>query len=113
MDGGLDIPHSDKRFAGFNKEGKNLDAEVHRKYIFGGHVADYMKVFRLNSVSGYADDFLLVCEEFHRHAQLLLQCAAVDGGRAREIPESFQRLLEEGSCTRKHGRDVQGSARCN
>lgn len=44
MDGGLDIPHSDKRFAGFNKDGKQLDAEVHRKYIYGGHVAAYMRV---------------------------------------------------------------------
>jgi hypothetical protein len=44
LDGGLDIPHSDKRFAGFKKDEKQLDAEVHRKYIYGGHVADYMRV---------------------------------------------------------------------
>ncbi|XBI83834.1 hypothetical protein VPH35_092279 [Triticum aestivum] len=43
LDGGLDIPHSDKRFAGFKKDEKSLDAEIHRKYIFGGHVADYMR----------------------------------------------------------------------
>lgn len=43
LDGGLDIPHSDKRFAGFAKDKKELDPEVHRKYIFGGHVAAYMK----------------------------------------------------------------------
>lgn len=43
LDGGLDIPHSDKRFAGYNKESKQLDAEVHRKYIYGGHVAAYMR----------------------------------------------------------------------
>ncbi|KAK4406184.1 60S ribosomal protein L5 [Sesamum angolense] len=42
LDGGLDIPHSDKRFAGFSKDSKQLDAEVHRKYIYGGHVASYM-----------------------------------------------------------------------
>ncbi|KAL1205409.1 Large ribosomal subunit protein uL18z [Cardamine amara subsp. amara] len=44
LDGGLDIPHSDKRFAGFNKENKQLDAETHRNYIFGGHVSNYMKL---------------------------------------------------------------------
>lgn len=44
LDGGLDIPHSDKRFAGFSKDSKQLDAEVHRKYIYGGHVAAYMNV---------------------------------------------------------------------
>ncbi|XP_058094312.1 large ribosomal subunit protein uL18z [Magnolia sinica] len=43
LDGGLDIPHSDKRFAGFKKEDKQLDPEVHRKYIFSGHVASYMR----------------------------------------------------------------------
>ncbi|WVZ95513.1 hypothetical protein U9M48_041266 [Paspalum notatum var. saurae] len=44
LDGGLDIPHSDKRFAGFKKDEKQLDAELHRKYIYGGHVADYMRI---------------------------------------------------------------------
>ncbi|GAB4859133.1 60S ribosomal protein L5 [Ancistrocladus abbreviatus] len=43
LDGGLDIPHSDKRFAGFSKDSKQLDPEVHRKYIYGGHVAAYMR----------------------------------------------------------------------
>jgi large subunit ribosomal protein L5e len=43
LDGGLDIPHSDKRFAGFKKDEKQLDSDIHRKYIYGGHVADYMR----------------------------------------------------------------------
>ncbi|URD80564.1 60S ribosomal protein, partial [Musa troglodytarum] len=42
-DGGVDIPHSDQRFAGFKKDEMQLDAEVHRKYIFGGHVTPYMR----------------------------------------------------------------------
>ncbi|KAM5553164.1 60S ribosomal protein L5 [Rosa sericea] len=42
LDGGLDVPHSEKRFAGFSKDSKQLDAEIHRKYIYGGHVAAYM-----------------------------------------------------------------------
>jgi large subunit ribosomal protein L5e len=41
LDGGLDVPHSEKRFVGF-ADGK-LDAEVLKKYIFGGHVAEYME----------------------------------------------------------------------
>lgn len=43
-DGGLDVPHNDRRFPGTKKEGKEYkpDPEVHRKYIFGGHVAEYM-----------------------------------------------------------------------
>jgi len=39
VDGGLDIPHSDRRFPGYTDK---LDAAVHKKYIYGKHVADYM-----------------------------------------------------------------------
>jgi len=42
-DGGLDIPHSNKRFPGYNRDTKVYDAEVHKAHIFGEHVADYMK----------------------------------------------------------------------
>ncbi|KAJ6485073.1 hypothetical protein C8R47DRAFT_546979 [Mycena vitilis] len=42
-DGGIFIPHSDKRFPGYDPETKELDAEVLKKYIFGGHVAEYME----------------------------------------------------------------------
>ncbi|XP_031497440.1 60S ribosomal protein L5-like isoform X2 [Nymphaea colorata] len=57
LDGGLDIPHSDKRFAGFSKEQKHLDAEVHRKYIFGGHVAAYMKTLMEDEPEKYQSQF--------------------------------------------------------
>jgi len=43
VDGGLEIPHNNKRFPGYDSESTEFSAEVHRKYIFGGHVADYMK----------------------------------------------------------------------
>jgi large subunit ribosomal protein L5e len=43
VDGGLDIPHSEKRFPGFDSESKELNAEVHRKHILGLHVAEYMR----------------------------------------------------------------------
>jgi len=42
-DGGIHIPHSEKRFPGYDVETKELDAEVLKKYIFGGHVAEYME----------------------------------------------------------------------
>ncbi|MED6194724.1 60S ribosomal protein L5 [Stylosanthes scabra] len=57
LDGGLDIPHSDKRFAGFDKEKKELDPEVHRKYIFGGHVASYMKTLEEDEPEKYQSHF--------------------------------------------------------
>jgi large subunit ribosomal protein L5e len=42
-DGGIFIPHSEKRFPGYDTETKQLDATVLKKYIFGGHVAEYME----------------------------------------------------------------------
>jgi len=45
-DGGIDVPHNDRRFPGSVRgEGSEFTSapEVHRKYIFGGHVAEYME----------------------------------------------------------------------
>ncbi|KAF6762271.1 hypothetical protein DFP72DRAFT_878408 [Ephemerocybe angulata] len=42
-DGGIFIPHNEKRFPGFDPESKELDDEVLKKYIYGGHVAEYME----------------------------------------------------------------------
>jgi len=42
-DGGIFIPHSEKRFPGYDMESKELDSEVLKKYIYGGHVAEYME----------------------------------------------------------------------
>lgn len=42
-DGGLYIPHNEKRFPGFDVEAKELDADTLKKYIYGGHVAEYME----------------------------------------------------------------------
>ncbi|ELW61831.1 60S ribosomal protein L5 [Tupaia chinensis] len=41
VDGGLSIPHSTKRFPGFDSESTESNAEVHRKHIMGQNVADY------------------------------------------------------------------------
>jgi len=46
VDGGLNIPHSVKRFPGYNNEKKEFKADVHRRHIMGVHVADYMKMLK-------------------------------------------------------------------
>ncbi|CAI5524610.1 unnamed protein product [Closterium sp. Naga37s-1] len=60
-DGGMEIPHSDKRFPGFMNDGKggsaSLDAEVHRKYIFGGHVGEYMEMLEEEEPEKYQSHF--------------------------------------------------------
>jgi large subunit ribosomal protein L5e len=58
-DGGLDIPHSETRFVGYDKEGKALKADVLRKHIFGSHVADYMKSLKEENPPKYQRQFSL------------------------------------------------------
>lgn len=57
VDGGLDIPHSEKRFPGYDNEEKSLNAEVHRNHIFGVHVADYMKHLQEEDDEAYKRQF--------------------------------------------------------
>lgn len=57
VDGGLDIPHSVKRFPGYDNEEKSLNAEVHRNHIFGLHVAEYMKHLQEEEEETYKKQF--------------------------------------------------------
>lgn len=41
MDGGLDIPHNEKRYAGYDTQDKSLDSDTLERYIKGGVVAEY------------------------------------------------------------------------
>ncbi len=43
VDGGMNIPYSEARFPGYDKEAKAADAELLRSYVYGGHVAEYME----------------------------------------------------------------------
>ncbi|RDA87890.1 hypothetical protein CP532_1714 [Ophiocordyceps camponoti-leonardi (nom. inval.)] len=56
-DGGILIPHSEKRFPGYDMETKELDAETLRKYIFGGHVAEYMETLADDDEERYQGQF--------------------------------------------------------
>lgn len=57
VDGGLDIPHDVKRFPGYDGESKEFHAEVHRKHIFGQHVADYMRLLQQDDEDAYKKQF--------------------------------------------------------
>jgi large subunit ribosomal protein L5e len=62
-DGGLLIPHNEKRFPGYDQETKELDAETLRKYIFGGHVAEYMETLADDDEERYKSQFSKYIEE--------------------------------------------------
>merc|ERR1712025_1071702 len=57
VDGGLDIPHSSKRFPGYDKEASEFNASVHRDHIFGKHVADYMRHLLEDDEDAYKRQF--------------------------------------------------------
>merc|ERR1712080_286039 len=57
VDGGLDIPHSCKRFPGYDSESKDFNAEMHSEYIFGGNVQKYMEELKEDDEDTYASQF--------------------------------------------------------
>jgi len=58
-DGGINIPHSKsmKQFPGYNKDSGKFDSRVLRKYIFAGHVAEFMKKLRETDEEAYRKQF--------------------------------------------------------
>jgi large subunit ribosomal protein L5e len=56
-DGGLHIPHSVKRFPGYNKEKKEFKADIHRRHIFGLNVSNYMKELQGEDEEAYKRQF--------------------------------------------------------
>jgi len=57
FDGGLEIPHSEKKFYGYDDEEKSYDAEAHRDRILGGHVSTYMESLEEEQPDEYAKKF--------------------------------------------------------
>lgn len=57
IDGGLNIPYRSKRFPGYDGEAKEFNPEVHRKHIFGLHVAEYMKQLQEEDEEAYSRQF--------------------------------------------------------
>ncbi|KAK7095012.1 hypothetical protein V1264_006477 [Littorina saxatilis] len=72
VDGGLDIPHSTKRFPGYDGESNKYSAEVHRNYIYGKHVSDYMEHLQ-------GEDEALYQKQFSRFIKLGINPASVGG----------------------------------
>jgi len=58
-DGGLDVPHNDHRFPGSKREAGEWQTapDVHRKYIFAGHVSEYMKHLQEEDEERYTKQF--------------------------------------------------------
>ena len=98
LDGGLDIPHNDKRFVGYDADAKEFDSETMKKYIFGGHVAEYMegmeeeepekfrehfKAYLDNEVEADADEIEEMYTKVRRAARVWQSAAAVFVGTSK------------------------------
>jgi large subunit ribosomal protein L5e len=57
VDGGLDVPHNEKRFPGYDHEAKKYNPEMHRERIFGQHVAEYMTQMQEKDAERYKAHF--------------------------------------------------------
>merc|ERR1712179_632287 len=102
VDGGIDIPHSTKRFPGYDSESKEFNAEVHRKHIFGQHVADYMRQLAEDDEESYKRQFSHYIkhgieadgvEEMYKkaHAAIRADPAAKPAVKKEIIPKRFNR----------------------
>lgn len=57
VDGGLEVPHNEKRFPGYDNEAKEYDAEFHQSMIFGTHVSEYMEHLVEQDEDRYKEQF--------------------------------------------------------
>ena len=55
--GGLDVPHSEKRFPDYDRDAKEYDADMHRERIMGGHVGKYMEYLEEEDNQKYQEQF--------------------------------------------------------
>merc|ERR1712188_171420 len=63
FDGGLEIPHGEKKFYGYDPEEKEYDAAAHRERILGGHVSTYMESLEEEQPDEYAKKFARFIKE--------------------------------------------------
>jgi len=56
-DGGLNIPHSKKRFPVYDRDSKEYDANMHRECIFCGHVGELMEYLEEGDNTKYQAHF--------------------------------------------------------
>mmetsp|Transcript_8104 Transcript_8104/g.17463 ORF Transcript_8104/g.17463 Transcript_8104/m.17463 type:complete len:250 (+) Transcript_8104:212-961(+) len=56
VDGGLDVPHNEKRFPAYTKE-EGFDPEILKSHIMGEHVAEYMELLADEDEDRYKEQF--------------------------------------------------------
>jgi len=57
VDGGLNIPHNEKRFRGYDPDSKEYDADEARGFILGEHIKEYMEEMQEEDPDKFAKCF--------------------------------------------------------
>ncbi|KIH67501.1 ribosomal L18p/L5e family protein [Ancylostoma duodenale] len=99
-DGGIEVPHSENRFFGYDSESKKYDAEAHRDRIFGKHVAEYMRSLKEEDEDAYKRQFS------HFIAN------GIDADNLEEASTNVN-VFEDNSYTLHCCSDVQEGSRCH
>jgi len=63
VDGGLDIPHNEKRYAGYDLQDKSLDPETLERYIKGGVTAEYAEEMQEEEPEKFQEHFKKYLDE--------------------------------------------------
>ncbi|KAL8809771.1 MAG: hypothetical protein Q9223_002898 [Gallowayella weberi] len=100
-DGGILIPHSENRFPGYDNETKELDSEILRKYIFAGHVAEYMETLADDDEERYKSQFSQYIEDDVEADGLEEMYQEAHNG-IREDPWKKDEEVEEGKKSKEH-----------
>jgi len=100
VDGGVEVPHSEKRFPGYDPESKELDASVLRRHILGQHVADYMSLLMEKDEDSFK-------KQFSHYAKLGITSGELEDLyknahiKIREDPEAIKKPKKEYSQRRR------------
>lgn len=98
-DGGLNIPHNERRFPGSRKEDGEwtYDPEFHRKYIFGGHVAEYMEYLKEQDENAEEEDDKQYDRQFGNYVKL--------GVNGEDLEDLYTKAHEQIRADPNRGRD--------
>lgn len=70
LDGGVKIPHNEKRFVGYEKITKKYEPDLMRRYIFGAHVSDFMEELEEEEPDSFRRQFSQFIKQNIKHSDL-------------------------------------------
>jgi len=70
LDGGVKIPHNEKRFVGYEKITKKYEPDLMRRYIFGAHVSDFMEELEEEEPDSFRRQFSQFINQKVKHGDL-------------------------------------------